>query len=473
MCLGRRVKMKFISNVVEFDNDLSEVVRLFYDDYDNSQDEIKVTADVVDKKYVISVSINEKVFNYSFNEREAKKELHKKRYFKRAIKKAIYLALSEKTQISLPWGCLTGVRPTKLVYELLPEKKSIIQVRSELMKEYFVCEKKARLATEVVKNQKSIIKNDKLINLYVNIPFCPTRCVYCSFISSEVSRCEKFIPQYVESLIKEIREMKKLLLDKCYIVSSIYIGGGTPTTLNCEQLEAVLSELAYDVREFTVECGRPDTITKEKLDILKKYGVTRISINPQTFSDRTLKLIGRGHTKKQVFDAYALAMNYDFDVNMDFIAGLPKESLRTFKKNIDTALMLAPNNITVHTLAIKKGSILAQNYTGQESNDISKMLEYAFTKIQDAGYVPYYMYRLKNMLGSFENVGFCEKGKACKFNIDSMEETGSILAVGAGGISKRIYFNEERIERCANVKDISGYISRLDEMIERKKELFS
>lgn len=465
--------MKFETNVSEFDNDLSEVVRLFYEDYDSCEEEINVEANIQNKKYIIDVYVNGKKYAYVFDEVACTTELHRKRYYKRAVKKAIYLALSKDKNVTLPWGCLTGVRPTKLVYELLKDNKTIIQARSEMMKEYFVSEKKARLATDIVKNQKNIIRNDKLVNLYVNIPFCPTRCVYCSFISSEVSRCAKLIPEYVACLVKEIREMKKLITEKSYIVSSIYIGGGTPTSLTSEELEIVLSELSYNVSEFTVECGRPDTITKEKLDVLKKYGVTRISINPQTFSDRTLKLIGRGHTKQQIFDAYSLAMNYDFDINMDFIAGLPKESLRTFKKNIDTALMLAPNNITVHTLAIKRGSILAGNYSGQESDDVNKMLEYASNKITEAGYQPYYMYRLKNMLGSFENVGYCEKGKACKFNIDSMEETGSILAMGAGGISKRIFFAEERIERSANIKDIREYISRIDEMIERKKELFS
>ena len=229
--------MKFETNVSEFDNDLSEVVRLFYEDYDLSEDEIFVESKIENKKYAITVNINGKKYAYSFNATPSLTELHKKRYYKRAVKKAIYLALSDNKKITLPWGCLTGVRPTKLVYELLNENKTIIQARSELMKEYFVSEKKAKLATEIVKNQKNIIRNDKLVNLYINIPFCPTRCVYCSFISSEIGRCLKQIPEYVECLVKEIREMKALIAEKSYIVSSIYIGGGTPTSLTSEELE--------------------------------------------------------------------------------------------------------------------------------------------------------------------------------------------------------------------------------------------
>ncbi len=468
--------MKFSSNVQEYDNDLQEVVRLFYDKYEESEDEIKVNASIFEQNYLINLDIVANGVTKNYTQKypiiKTENELYMKRYYKRAIKKAIYVELSENFNVTLPWGCLTGVRPTKLAHELLLEGKTPLAIKGIFQKEYLVTEKKAKLVCDIIKNQKNIIRNDKLVNLYINIPFCPTRCAYCSFISSEIGRCIKQIPDYLSSLMKEIRATKDLIKEKSLIVTSIYIGGGTPTSLSAEELDMLLNEIGYNVNEFTVECGRPDTITKEKLDVLQKYNVTRISINPQTFSDRTLKLIGRGHNTSQTMMAYSLAMNYNFDINMDLIAGLPKESLRTFKKNIDTVLMLAPTNITVHTLAIKHGSILAQHYVNVENNDIKKMLDYADLKLSDAGYIPYYMYRLKNMLGSFENVGYCEKGKACRFNIDSMEETGSIIAVGAGGISKRIFWAEERIERSANVKDIKEYITRIDEMIERKNTLF-
>lgn len=313
-----------------------------------------------------------------------------------------------------------------------------------------------------------------MIDIYINIPFCPTRCQYCSFISSEYSRVEKQIPRFVDSLIKEIREMKKLIFRRALVVRTIYIGGGTPTTLPAEDLSKILDELCYPVTEFTVECGRPDTITKEKLDVLKAHGVTRICINPQSFNDKTLKQIGRGHTTKDIISAYALALSYDFVINMDLIAGLPGEKFAHFKKTIDSTIELAPQNITIHTLALKNGAMLkTQNETNHFDADIEKMVDYGYKKMCENGYVPYYMYRQKSMINNLENIGYAQPNTICLFNIDTMEESCSVLACGAGAISKRIYNLENRIERAANVKNIDDYIKRIDEMIERKNNLFN
>ena len=400
-----------------------------------------------------------------------KNELEKKRYIKRAVKKFLYQMLVKKFGKELPWGALTGIRPTKVAYELLDSGVDKFFIKEELEKRFLVSPDKAKLVDKIIKNQTCIIKNDKLVDVYINIPFCPSKCSYCSFISAEYSKVEKIIPEYINSLIKEIRAVKQIIVDDLYIVRSIYIGGGTPTVLSAQYLEKILSELTFDVVEFTVECGRPDTITKEKLDVLKKYGVTRISINPQTFVDSTLKRIGRKHTSSDVIQAYKLALDYDFSVNMDLIAGLPNETLRGFKKTINTTLELYPDNITIHTLALKRGSTLAEEKHENENNITEQMVTFGQKTLMENGYKPYYMYKLKNQNAGLENVGFY-RDKVCVFNIDSMEETASILACGANAITKRVYAIENRIERQANVKFATDYISRVDELIQKKKNLF-
>ncbi len=400
-----------------------------------------------------------------------KSELEQKRYVKRAVKNQLYNILSKKFNKTLPWGSLTGIRPTKVGYELLESGVDKYFIKEALMKDYNVSESKALLVAQIIKNQTCIIKNDNLVDLYINIPFCPSKCSYCSFISSEYKQVEKIIPDYINALIKEIRATKKLIEEKTYIVKTIYIGGGTPTVLSASDIELILQELTFGVNEFTVECGRPDTITKEKLDVLQKYGVTRISINPQTFVDSTLKRIGRKHSTEDVINAYKLALNYNFSINMDLIAGLPGESLRGFKKSIQTVLDLYPDNITIHTLAIKKGSTLALEDTKNENEITEKMVTFGQEQMTKSGYKPYYMYKLKNQNAGLENVGFFRE-KVCQFNIDSMEETATILACGANAITKRVYVDENRIERQANVKFATDYISRIDEMIIKKRELF-
>jgi len=397
--------------------------------------------------------------------------IEQKRLVKRAVKKFLYSKLSEKFNIKHPWGCLTGIRPTKVAYDLLDSGVDKYFLKEELQKEYFIAPEKAKLLDKIIKHQNCIIKNDNLIDLYINIPFCPTKCSYCSFISSEYARVEKIIPDYINALIKEIKATKDIIKERNLIVKSIYIGGGTPSVLNASDLDLILSELNFGVTEFTVECGRPDTITTEKLDVLKKHGVTRISINPQTFVDSTLKRIGRKHTSKDVIESYKLALPYNFSINMDIIAGLPGETLRGFKKTIQTVLDLYPDNITVHTLAIKRGSDLYDAELDVKKDETEKMVTYAHNELMKKDFKPYYIYKLKNQTDGQENVGFF-MDKLCVFNIDSMEEVSSIIACGANAISKRLFSLENRIERQANVKFAKDYIERIDEMIERKRELF-
>lgn len=468
--------MKIITKEIEYSQDIFDMVHLFMQETILDENKPYIFFDMQKDELVLFLKFkidfeNKIIEKQSFvNIKPYKNNLEEKRYIKRAIKKFLYEILSEHLNRKLPWGALTGIRPTKVAYELIESGVDKFFIKEELEKEFLVSPEKAKLVDKTIKNQTSIIKNDKLVDLYINIPFCPTKCSYCSFISSEFSKVKKIIPEYINALIKEIKAVKKIIVDGLYIVRSIYIGGGTPSVLEASDLEKILAELTFDVVEFTVECGRPDTITKEKLDVLKKYRVSRISINPQTFVDSTLKRIGRNHSAKDVLDAYKLALNYDFSINMDLIAGLPQETFRGFKKTIKTALELYPDNITIHTLAIKKGSVLA----GEErevNSQTEKMVTFGQEELLKNGYKPYYMYKLKNQSDGLENVGFF-RDKVCIFNIDSMEETSSVLACGANAISKRVFSINNRIERQANVKFATDYIARVDEMIKNKHALF-
>ena len=399
--------------------------------------------------------------------------LRNKSYRKRMVKNHLYLILTGVTNKTLVWGSLTGVRPTKFARDLIMNNEVREHLIEEcLEREYYVQKSRAKLVNMILKNQKCIIRNDNLIDLYVNIPICPTRCLYCSFISSEESRVKDQIESYVDNLLKEIDAVKDLIKKKAYIVRTIYIGGGTPSVLSASLLDKLLSALNFPVSEFTVECGRADTITREKLSVLKKHRVTRLSINPQTFCEATLKRIGRKQKNSEVLSAYSLALEFGFNVNMDIIAGLPGEKLGIFKRTVNTLLELYPDNITVHTLSVKNGALLKNDVSSLSERDIVKMIDYAQSKLIENGYKPYYLYRQKNQLGGLENVGYFRDDKVCIFNIDSMEETNTVIGIGAGAISKRVFNIENRIERLPNVKFIGDYISRIDEMIEKKKKFF-
>ena len=382
--------------------------------------------------------------------------------------------MCEQSGKTLPWGALTGVRPSKFARDLIEngECKEYLIVET-LASEYGVSIEKAKLARRIIKNQKCIIRNDKLVDLYINIPICPTRCLYCSFISSEIKKVENILDDYLRCLVKELNAVKKLVADKAYIIRTIYIGGGTPSVLSPLQLDMLLSNITYPVSEFTVECGRPDTITREKLEILKRHKVTRISINPQSFCESTLKRIGRAHKNQDVINAYALALEFGFDINMDIIAGLPGEKLGIFKRTMSRLLEFYPENITVHTLSIKNGANLRDSKSEYEFGDVNSMLNYAQKVLDENGYEPYYIYRQKNQLGGLENVGYFRDKKVCIFNVDSMEDATSIIGIGAGAISKRVYNIENRIEREPNCKFIEDYIARIDVMIDKKIKFFN
>jgi len=462
--------MKFNITDESLANDLYDVCCLFYPPTLDNEIEVSVDLKQENEKVTYFISIvehndtNSYVFYYNLDDKNTKRK---------TLKKAVYSALSNYTKKKLPWGCLTGIRPTKLVYDMLRQGYSKTQSYYDLINNHFVSEKKAKLVMEIIENQQPLIMNDNLVDFYINIPFCTTRCNYCSFISAEIDKVRCYIPAYIDALIKEIREAKKIIQEKCLVIKSIYIGGGTPTALSPRELELILKEVPFNIGEFTVEAGRPDTITKEHLDLLKKYGVSRISVNPQSFNDKVLEAIGRKHTALETIEKYKMAKEYGFCINMDLIAGLNKDTIKSFQESLDIAIQLQPQNITVHTLALKRASNYGMGIEKIESKrKTEKMLDYAYETLPRNGYKPYYLYRQKNMLGNLENCGFTKQGYACTFNIDSMEEITSVIACGANAISKRIFLEENRIERQANVKDVKVYLEKIDELIQKKKELF-
>lgn len=399
--------------------------------------------------------------------------LTKKSELKRLAKIMLYDALSQMSGQVLPYGSLTGIRPTKLYHDLCAKGLNAHEYFTDYLR---VSQSATTLIEKIVANQKGIYSfNDDEIDLFVNIPICVSRCSYCSFISAEYSKITKWIEPYVSLLIREIESAKQLILSQGYTLRSIYVGGGTPTSLNETQFAAVMRSLkGLDCIEFTVEAGRPDTITADKLRVMSECGVSRISINPQTFNERTLKLIGRNHSVEDIYRVYEEARKYDFDINTDLIAMLPEESFEDFKRSVDAAIAMSPENITVHTLALKRGSSLKEsNYDNTSVQMPTQMIEYSRKAMKNAGYSPYYMYKQKYMSGNLDNTGYAKEGKACIYNIDIMEETRSILACGAGGISKRVYSDENRLERLANPKGIDVYLERADTIISDKAVFFN
>lgn len=400
---------------------------------------------------------------------------------KNQIKREIYQGLSQITKTSPPWGILTGVRPVKLMRELSEKYASSDRAAEKLRRFYLLSEEKVRLLTEIYKYQQSALGKaaHRSQSVYIGIPFCPSRCLYCSFTSNQKGPEE--IEKYMEALMREIEYAGDALRKSGSLTESIYIGGGTPTTLRAEQLDALLSktEEAFDLsalREFTVEAGRPDTITKEKLRVIADHGIKRISINPQTMKDSTLKLIGRSHSVEDIRQAFRTAKETgDFLINADVIAGLPEETPEDFENTLSEIISLDPANITVHTLAVKRASRLIESdasYHYRQAKTVERMLKSSGDILKAAGYRPYYLYRQKHMAGAMENTGYCKGDTPCIYNIRIMDENQSILALGAGGISKRYYPEENRLERIPNVSNYSVYIERLDEMTQRKEKNF-
>lgn len=399
-----------------------------------------------------------------------------------ALGRALFRAASRLTGVRPPWGILTGIRPVKLVSARLEKGMTPDEIAEEFKEKFYTSKEKARLSIATAFEERRIVSlsRPESASLYISIPFCPSRCLYCSFISHDVARMQKLLPEYVELLCKELEYTGKVARELGLRIETIYMGGGTPTSLSAEQLSAIMGavrksfNLTY-LREYTVEAGRPDTITREKLDAILEGGARRISINPQTLDDDILVRIGRNHTAADVYRAFELARSAGVpSINMDLIAGLPGDTPEGFDRTLDGILHLSPEAVTVHTLAMKRASRLVtsgEDFYDAKGEDVAKMLHSAGKRLSDAGYAPYYLYRQKNTLGALENVGFAKPGFEGLYNIYTMDETHTILAAGAGGVTKLRQPNGDLIERVFNFKYPYEYISRFKEIIDRKKKV--
>ena len=398
---------------------------------------------------------------------------------KDSLKYALYHCLVKMTGKTLPWGNLTGIRPVKLAMGMIEDGMKNTEVAEEMRTRYCVSPEKTALAVTIANREREILKEidyEKGYSLYVGIPFCPSICLYCSFSSYPLKQWKDRVDAYLEALCTEIRQVAGMM--KGRKLDTIYIGGGTPTTLEPDQMKKLLAQLGesfgFDtLKEFTVEAGRPDSITKDKLEVIRSFPVTRISVNPQTMNQETLDIIGRRHTVAQTEKAFEEARECGFDnINMDLIVGLPGENISMVQNTLEKVQKLGPDSLTVHSLAVKRAArlnIFKDKYQEMTFENNQEIMNLTMRAAYEMGMGPYYLYRQKNMKGNFENVGYAKVDKAGIYNILIMEEKQPIIALGAGGSSKIVFDHGKRIERIENVKDVTNYIERIDEMIERKR----
>ena len=494
----------------EFEHDIYELIRAFYpgSEITSSYDERKEGCDlyfriekqdescmiryedhenkgVTSAEFVEGQSSDALVSCLASEDADAKEQAHAiRKERKDIVKLALYKLLVSLTGKTLPWGNLTGIRPAKLAMGLIESGMKNTEAAQEMRDRYMVSPQKTALAITIANREREILKDIDYENgysLYVGIPFCPSICLYCSFSSYPLKQWKDRVDLYLEALCKEIKAVSEIMRQKGKKLDTVYIGGGTPTTLEPEQLKVLFNSLMehFDCEhlvEFTIEAGRPDSITREKLMMIRNYPVTRISVNPQTMNQETLDIIGRKASVEQVLTAYRLAREVGFDnINMDLILGLPGELEADVQRTVEKIVELAPDSLTVHSLAIKRASRLNQWI---QENGVSMLhntdetMKIAAAGAEKLGMKPYYLYRQKNMSGNFENTGYARPGKYGLYNILIMEEKQTIVALGAGSITKRV-FPDGRIERCDNVKDVGLYIEKIDEMIKRKRELFT
>ncbi|MBN2221129.1 MAG: coproporphyrinogen dehydrogenase HemZ, partial [Vallitaleaceae bacterium] len=418
-------------------------------------------------------------------------EISKDEDYRNRLKRELFVLFQEISKRTPLWGILQGIRPTKLVYklarnlglDLIQDREKIVVLMEE---EYLLSREKAKLLVQIAIKESAHVyqfnSKKKYYSVYVGIPFCPSRCTYCSFTSNLLSQWESQIDHYVDALLYEIREFFAMMKESPQTkqISSLYIGGGTPTSLSTQQLDRLISEIREvipfeELQEFTVEAGRPDTITREKLEVLKRHKVNRISINPQTMNQETLDRIGRKHCVDEIVQAMEWAKEIGFErINMDLILGLPGENEKMVINTLDQVLKMEPSDITVHTLAIKRTSDLRERQKKSDflsREEMQNIMEATTKRIMNQGnYEPYYLYRQKNMIGQLENIGYCKGNAIGKYNIEMMEECIDIIAFGAGSSSK--FLNESGVERVENLKNVHEYMERIDELVDRKKAAF-
>lgn len=474
--------IRLITDAPAFFSDLGDVLRLFYGDVRVSLTEGDA---VFEHRFIDAGGEWTDIWRHGDTQSAVVRPacrgtpVEVKRLRKRQVKSGLYDLLKRLTGMRPPWGSLTGIRPTRLLYEGMEAGLSLDAATAHVQAAYDVSPDRAALLKEITLMQRGLREaRPDQFDLYIGIPFCRTRCAYCSFSAGELGD-GRLVKPYVEALLREIALCRAMMAEAGMTLRAGYVGGGTPTAIPCGELELVIEaaqEAFPGAVEWTVEAGRPDTIDGEKLRMLKSLNIGRISVNPQTFSDATLRRVGRAHTGADTVAAYELARSMGFeDINMDVIAALPGETVDDFAHTLERVTALAPDSVTVHSLAIKRSSRLheqltvAGGHTQIGAEGAAEMIAMARGRLAERGYRPYYLYRQKYMAGNLENVGYAMPGKACLYNIGNMEETVSVLALGAGAISKWLFDRALRIERAPNVRNIEEYISRVDEMAQRKR----
>ncbi len=470
-------------NRKSFAYDIHSLIKAFYPEQEVNVREKEIFTEETSLK--MSVEIGEEEIEFALYRDQALQKKSRvcvenpdRKLVKNQLKQLIYKTISQYEGRSLPWGTLTGIRPVKIPMSMLEQGKSNVEIADYMRSTYLCSNEKTALAISIANKEREVLKNLDYkdgYSLYVGIPFCPSICLYCSFSSSPLKRWEKQVDTYLWALFSELRFLGRAYEKKK--LNTIYVGGGTPTTLTAEQLDRLLCVLEecfdyQNLQELTVEAGRPDSVTLEKFQVLKAHGVTRVSVNPQTMNQETLDLIGRQHTVEQTREAFYMAREAGFDnINMDLIVGLPGEELPKVRHTLEELRLLGPDSITVHSLAVKRAArlkLFQDQYRELGLTNSQEIMDLAYRSCVEQGLYPYYLYRQKNMAGNFENVGYAKVDKAGIYNILIMEEKQTILAAGAGAASKFVLC-PDHIERVENVKDVAQYISRIEEMIERKR----
>ena len=482
-----------------YDNDVYPIIKAFYheegikvysrEEFAESITKVELTKeglteeanwefDIGFSEDTITISVTGKTGAKDVRVLDISSETPKPKY-KNSIKRFLYGILNSMTGRELPWGILTGIRPAKIVYEMLEKEYSEDEILSKMSEEFLCSKEKTNMSIRIARRELELLHGMDYRNgysLYIGIPFCPTTCLYCSFTSYSIEKYSNLVEDYLKALEKEIEYAAGCFPEKK--LTTVYFGGGTPTTLTADQLDRLLGFVKRhfdftDVKEFCVEAGRPDSITREKLQVLKKWGVNRISINPQSMQQKTLDVIGRKHTTSDIIEAFRLAREVGHNnINMDIILGLPGENSDDVIDTLNQIKTLNPDSLTVHTLALKRAARLnldKEDYADMRASDVPRMLEITMDYAKENDYLPYYLYRQKNMADNLENIGYSRYGQEGLYNILIMEEQQTILALGAGGMSKFVFYEENRIERVDNVKSVVDYIGRIDEMITRKR----
>ncbi|MEG0238036.1 MAG: coproporphyrinogen III oxidase [Clostridium sp.] len=467
-------------NDLKYRYDVYQMFNIYF-----SLDELKFPKEDEIEKYDYLINVNDKEVTFKYGNFELKEEVTDN--IKDSLKLLIFKGLKEITSDEYPWGTLVGIRPSKIALKLLDEGKTEEEIVEHFSSKHMASKEKAKLCIEVAEFERKFVNKERnKIAIYIGMAFCPTRCLYCSFASNPISGNKKLVRPYLDALSKEILKIREYVDNKNLEIETVYFGGGTPTAVSNEEFEEIMDKVYNsfvkdkNILEFTVECGRPDSITEEKLRTMKKFEVSRISINPQTMNDETLKMIGRNHSSEDVRETFKMARNLGFeDINMDMIIGLPAEGLENAKITAEEIKKLNPDSLTVHGLSLKRGSRLYENFILKKGlgiksqEEISKMYEESKRLANELNLKPYYMYRQKNMVGNMENLGYAMEGKECIYNMQMIEDKQTIIALGADAVSKVVFLEENRIERFPNVKDVREYISRIDEMIEGKIDLLN